>query len=241
MSCLICKKYLTTNLNPHNPKTLCLMFHGINGESGYTNISKIPFIYSDKLISDVNYQSDLFKSYVKSFHKVFTDEGMKNLYLYSEITGVGKTFTASAILNEFNVFFFLTKYKNGEKIIDLPSYFLDVTELQEIYNKFNRSNIDKGVALEASKEYYKRLELASKAILVCFDDLGVRECTEAFRGDLHKVINHRSVNKLTSIYTSNFTIDNLIKIYDKRIYDRVRDKTAIISFSEVNKSYRKEL
>lgn len=236
-SCLLCKKFGKTE---GHPTTACVMFHGASGNGGRIAQSRVPAEYRYTLASDLVFKKDMFISYVESFKKMFTPndttkDRIKSLYLWSLSTGTGKTTTASALLNEYHIAHVLISWKEGRKPEEYPTFFVDVNELQELYNRFNRQGIPQDVRESASREYYRRIELAKYAELVAFDDIGVRSATEGFRGDLHTVINHRTVQQLPSIYTSNLPLHSMSEIYDQRLYDRMRDLTVQVEFTGESK------
>jgi DNA replication protein DnaC len=171
--------------------------------------------------------------FVATFGRQFEDGGarIKSLYLFSESPGTGKTTTAIAVLNEWMIAHYLGSLKRGVQAQQTPAYFLDVNEWQTLFNEFNRSNIPREVAEPASREYYRRMHLAKTAPFTVCDDLGVRDASTAFRGDLHSVINARTTNALPTIYTSNLPIEEMAQVFDHRLYDRVRDQCAILHFS----------
>ena len=172
--------------------------------------------------------------YVETLKTIYDADadGIKSLYLYSEETGNGKTSTASAILNEYIIADYLGALKAGKQPQQCPAYFLSVNEWQTLYNGFTRSNIPRDIAEQYSRPYYEALEKAKKTPFVVLDDICTRSSTEAFFGDLQTIINYRNANDLPTIWTSNVSVDKLAQVYDKRLYDRVRDKkqTGIIEF-----------
>ncbi|WP_311764873.1 hypothetical protein [Paenibacillus agricola] len=71
------------------------------------------------------------------------------------------------------------------------------------------------------------------APFVVLDDMGVRDCTEAFRADLHRIINARVSSGLPTVYTSNVALTQLNEVFREqpaRLADRVRDMCAEITF-----------
>ena len=181
------------------------------------------------------------QKYVATFERMFDENEprIKSLYLYSANPGTGKTTSATTLANEWIIESF-----RGAAIRNIPAemepaYFLDVNEWQSLYNKFNRKNVPENIAKPASADYYVRLTKAKLAPLCVLDDVGVRSATEAFRSDLHEIINHRTVNAMPTVYTSNVTIDELAQVFDKRLADRVRDQCGVVAFGGESKRGRR--
>src|SRR5690606_40051949 len=65
--------------------------------------------------------------------------------------------------------------------------------------------------------------------------------TTLFRSaDAHDLIDYRVTNRLPTIYTSNVTIDELAEVYDRRLWDRVRDMCLVLEFSGESKRRSEE-
>ena len=235
---------------PSSP--LFIGLHGYDGKSGRESLANIPEDYRGLLLSDYpvkgeDEERDLFlDAYSSTFDRQFSDveealriEGktdneirIKSLYLWSESPGTGKTTTASALLNEYLLRHYIGTLKRGEVPKQRPVYFLDVNELQTKYNEFNRPKVPDNIAEKAANIYYQSIEKAKHTEFVVLDDIGVRDSSTGFRGDLHSVINHRTTNRMTTIYTSNVPILELPEVFgEKRLADRVRDMCEEIHFS----------
>lgn len=175
----------------------------------------------------------LLDRYVQTFSK--KDHEVKSLYLWSQSPGTGKTTTASALLNEYILASVKSHISDGVRPPFCPAYFLDVNELQTLYNEFARPNIPQHIAEKAANKYYKMLEGAGSADFAVFDDIGVRAATEGFRGDLHNLINNRVANKRETIYTSNLPLEEMKQVFDERLFDRMRDQCQDIHFAGESK------
>lgn len=235
-----CKKAGTAQCNDLCPAYI--LMHGHSGNSGRVGSASTPKEYRLTTLSNSpakTQQSKLYgmlQTYVKTFSRQFDipetpKDRIKSLYLYSDETGTGKTTTASALLNEWIVRHFAISAQMRKQPLQVPAYFLDVNELQTLYNEFARQHVPQDVAEKASREYYRRLKLAKDAPFAVLDDIGVRTATEGFRGDLHSLINHRVTEQKVTIYTSNVHIEDLLSAYDKRLYDRARDMTMVMEFN----------
>lgn len=216
--------------------------HGYEGVGGRLSKANIPTEYQPFLIGDNpvrETQIVLYRSldkYVESFAKMFDEERrgvsqfIKNVYLYSEAVGTGKTATAAALANEFMARHFIGNMQRNITPSEHAVYFLDCAAFQQLYTQFTRPNIPREIAEEASGKYYRIMELAKKSEFVVMDDIGVREATDGFRGDLHTIVNHRYTTKRPTVYTSNIPMQELTDVFDSRFYDRIRDLTFEYTF-----------
>lgn len=224
--------------------TAYIQLHGVDGKGGRVASCNVPLEYRFNTLDNSparENQADIYKkleAYVGSFKKLFdeidphdTRGRIKSLYLWSEEAGTGKTSTATALLNEFIAVNYIGSLKRGLQPPQVPAYFLDVNELQELYNRFTRNGVPQDISEQASRDYYYKLDKAKTSPLVVFDDIGVRSSTEAFRGDLHGLINYRVANQLPSIYTSNIPMEDLAQVYDHRLADRIKDLTIPMYFN----------
>lgn len=218
--------------------------HGYSGDGGRVGAANIPSEYRSITLATSPAREEqagayrlLEDTYVSTFSRQFDPkaERIKSMYLYSLSPGTGKTATAIALLHEWIIVHYVGSVQRGQRPLERPGYFFDVNEWQELYNEFNRPKIPDDVAEPASREYYRRMKLAKTTPFVVMDDIGVRDCKDGFRGDLHSIINYRDANGLLSIYTSNVTIEELRTTYDSRLMDRVRNKTMTIPFGGESK------
>jgi DNA replication protein DnaC len=179
-------------------------------------------------------QADAYKlieRYIATFSRMFTGERIKSLYLYSESPGTGKTTTACVVLNEYLIAHFIGSLKRNRQALQRPAYFLDINEWQSLYNGFNRSNVPPETAAPLAARYYRIEQYAKATPFVVLDDIGIRSASEAFRADLHAVINARVTAGLPTVYTSNIPMAELSAVFDARLADRVRDQCVQIEFS----------
>lgn len=190
-------------------------------------------------------QAEVYKTidaYVGTFSRQFINgacERIKSMYLYSREPGTGKTTTAAAVLNEYIAQHYVGSLKRSEQPLQAPAYFMDINEWQTLFNEFNRKNIPHDIGERASREYYRRESLARTAPFAVLDDIGVRTATDAFRGDLHALINYRCANGLPTIYTSNLPLAEMADVFDARLYDRMRDQCGELNFVGQSKRGRR--
>jgi DNA replication protein DnaC len=241
-----------------------ISMHGYSGTGGRAANADTPRDY--KLLTLANSPAresqakvySTIEKYAETFERQFEPDGsrIKSLYLWSESPGTGKTTTAIAVLNEWMIAHYLGSLKRNRQAHQTPAYFLDVNEWQTDYNNFNRPKVPDVIAQPAASRYYNAMEKAKHAPFAVLDDVGVRDCTDGFRGDLHTVINARVTNKLPTIYTSNLPIEfveteknkkipaympyDLIDVFgEKRLADRMRDMCAVLHFGGESKRGRR--
>lgn len=213
--------------------------HGADGRGGRHGIADLPQEYRLVTLDNAAPAKDqaeayeVIRGYVTTFKRQFEDGGerLKSLYLVSISPGTGKTTTAAAILNEWLRISFVGALRRNRQAPDLLAYFLDVNAWQTDYNAFNRARVPDSIAGPAAERYYRAFSAAQSAPFAVLDDIGVRDVTDGFRGDLHAVINARVTNALPTVYTSNVEIDALARVFnDRRLPDRIRDQCAVIKF-----------
>lgn len=217
-----------------------VMMHGQSGYGGRVRQANIPKDYS-KMTVDNNPVRDaqprVFKAvdaYVqKSFPRIFDkDTGrIKSLYLYSGSPGTGKTSAACSIANTYLVYYFIGAMKHAQPIEDNVVFFLDFNHFQSKFNQFNNPNVPLEFKDPASHEFYSAQKAAMEAQLLIIDDIGIRDPSDAFGSIAHDLINHRTVNRLPTIYTSNVPMEQLINKYDERLWDRVKDNCIPLIFA----------
>lgn len=182
--------------------------------------AQIPPIYADNRLS--NFQLSVYedKKTVQSacmLVKKYLDDFKKNskkgmgLYIYSNMKGSGKTRLASSIANDLIERYYSVRFATCMEIFD---------EIRKTYDK--------------SADYTESdvLNCITRCKVLVIDDFGVEFSNDWRNEKLYTIINSRYVNGLPTIYTSNFSVDNLR--CDDRIKSRVIEKTLQIHFSEEN-------
>ncbi|MEK4178511.1 DNA replication protein [Aeribacillus sp. FSL K6-1121] len=227
--------------NNHCPHFIAL--HGMNAKGGRVGLAGVPSDYRLVTLTNSPVRAsqpkiyEMLDKYAATFGRQFDENGdrIKSVYMWSNSPGTGKTTTAVALLNDWLVAHYLGSLKRGRQPLQMPAYFLDVNEWQTLYNEFNRSHVPEDIAERASREYYRQLQAAKQAPFAVLDDIGVRQATEGFRGDLHAIINYRVTNGLPTVYTSNLPIEDMVRIFDERLYDRMRDMCVQLHFEGESK------
>lgn len=226
---------------------LYLGLHGLDGAGGRSGAAGLAEDY--RLVTLLNSparadQPGAYKAadaYAATFDRQFDAEAehLKSLYLYSTKSGTGKTTTAAALLNAYLTAHYIGALKRGLQPQQRPAYFLDVNAWQNEYNEFNRPRVPDAIAEPAAKRYYAALEAAKRAPFVVLDDIGVRDVTDGFRGDLHTIINYRVTNRMPTVYTSNIKLEALPEVFgEARLADRIGDQCREVVFGGESKRRR---
>lgn len=214
--------------------------HGYNGAGGRVGAANVPADYRRLTLANSPARAGqeaaykLAEPYVQTFTRQFGDdaqnERIKSLYLYSESPGTGKTTLASALIHEWVIRHYIGSIQRNGQPLERPAYFCDVNAWQTLFLGFNRSHVPQATAEPLAAEYYAIEQRTKSAPFAVLDDIGVRSASEAFRADLHSVINHRVANGLPTVYTSNVMLADLAQVFDARLADRIREQCVEIRF-----------
>ena len=143
----------------------------------------------------------------KEFINNFEQPTQKNL-LFTGTTGIGKTYISSCIANEI--------LKKGHTVLYQTAPVL----LDNIFNyKYNNNS---------SKELYDNLFNVN---LLIIDDLGTENLTAAKFTEIFTILNSRLLTSNTkTIISTNFSLEELSKMYDSRILSRIIGNYSICRF-----------
>lgn len=140
----------------------------------------------------------------------------KNLYIWGNRTGCGKTSWACKIMGYyFRKIAFVSGLENEGLFIYLPTF------LEDLRNSY--SNYD--------EDFAEVLEMVKKCKLLIIDDIGAEKVTEWVRERLVSIINTRVSGGLSTIYTSNLSPDELKAQFEERIASRVLYCSQIVEIA----------
>lgn len=214
--------------------SLCYPFvvlHGTSGRAGFWGSTNVPVKYKHCLIENLPIKEDnpkvdaVIRKYVSNISHYVLEKNV-GLFLFSIPdannrfgTGTGKTTTAITVLNEF-VIEQVRRHMKGEiNLTNNPALFVKASEFQNKYNEQFRGNYDS--QQQASEVYYRFKQRMKQTDLLVIDDVAVRDTTEAFRNEFFEIIDHRSTEDKTTIFTSNLPIEKVAEVLGDRIASRI--------------------
>lgn len=149
---------------------------------------------------------------IKLMCERYSDEfelGNKGLYIYSHTKGSGKTRLAATICNRLIDKRVLVKFATSSSILE---------EIKKTWNKNSE---------------YAESTLIDKLITVdvlVIDDFGTEKPKDWINDKFYYIINERYINSKTTIYTSNYKLNELD--YDDRIINRIKEVCYQVPFLE---------
>lgn len=149
----------------------------------------------------------------------FVAEG-KNLLLFSENTGNGKTeWTKKLLLSWFNSIWPSTDFECRGLFISMPRF------IQSMKDNITTPN-----------EYFQYInENILKADLVVWDEINYKELTDFEHSYLLGVISQRILTGKSNIYTTNYSIDTILKKLGTRLGSRIVGGSIQLEFKGKDK------
>ena len=138
----------------------------------------------------------------------------QNLYIFSAFTGNGKTtWSAKLMLKYFESVWQNNCYKERGLFISTTNLLLQARMFGYRDDK-TQSLLHKIMSID----------------LVIWDDIGVGQLTAQDLDLLYSLIDHRTKNGLSNIFTGNLGGDNLKQIIGERLYSRVWTNSTVVEF-----------
>ena len=149
----------------------------------------------------------------------FVKDG-SNIYIYSYITGNGKTAWALRILNSYlEKIWYKSDIVCRALFVNVPRFLIslkeNIGEYSPYYNQIKNCILD--------------------ADLVVFDEIGTKVATSFEVEHLLSIINARVDNKKSNIYTSNLGPEELRKSVGDRMYSRIINTSTEVMFRGADK------
>jgi len=161
------------------------------------NINKA-FVYNDipenlyKLNMDnIKLPDDVIKAYWGKCSKILSGEETKGLYVHGDL-GVGKTYMCIALANSLA--------EKGEKV--------GFIKCNDFINEMRKLNINDSYKYDSLMKSIKQVKY------LFLDDIGAETVSSYSRDDvLFTILDYRMENKLTTMFTSNLSKDDLLTHY----------------------------
>lgn len=149
------------------------------------------------------------------FAESYTKDTRKGLYLYG-LAGSGKTHLAAAIANRLIL-------KARPRFITVPELLL------EIKKTYGNSHGDDEL-----------IDKLSYTKLLILDDLGSEKPTEWVQETLFVILDRRYTHYLPTIFTSNFSLDQIKERLGYRIASRIAEMTEVVELRAIDYRIRKQ-
>lgn len=150
------------------------------------------------------------------------------------VTGTGKTHCAATILNHYLISALRKRIGNKEDLFqDTPLvYFVDYALLVDTLRDRYSDSYDATL-----------MENAFNVPLLLLDDVGSGKMSDYAREQTNILINHRYSNNLSTIITSNLTLEELSEptVLGKRVVSRMSDGAEIINFCSSDRRVPKSI
>ena len=218
-----CKKYKEGNcpIINKNIEQFCLKWFKIDelqNEALLTERQKQPIkMLLDKKKTD-KAAFDRLKEIEKNIEKFVNQGG--NLYIYSHVTGNGKSHWALKLLKSyFETIWYKTGLKCRGLFINVPKYFISLKDSFNNYSEYI-NHVKKNVLI---------------ADLVVWDDIATKGFTEFEMESLLNIINNRVDAGKANIYTSNLAGEELKQAMGDRLYSRVANMSEMVIFKSTDK------
>ena len=143
-----------------------------------------------------------------------------NIVITSTIVGNGKTSWAVRLLQRY-----LAETALDGRMVEKGMFVVSAQLLTEFgdYNYF-----------QTMKEFLERFEKLKTCDLLVIDEIGGGSLTKASYPYLYDLVNYRVDNNLSTIYTTNYTDEEVINLLGQRLYSRIYDTSVVIEFEASN-------
>jgi DNA replication protein DnaC len=154
------------------------------------------------------------------------------LYLYSRLTGTGKSTIACSIALEYIVEQLQQDYRAGKRTGQLVKFINIADFLEDLRKGMNDQ--------EAAEVAQGVTETLKRVPLVIMDDIGAEKVSEWTKERLLNIISDRYDSERTIIFTSNHSPQEIEMVLGGRVRSRIDGMTVPIEF-KVNKDYRRKV
>lgn len=155
--------------------------------------------------------------------KTLVAEG-KGLYLFGKTPGTGKTTAACTIGNEYIISKAFTSQQQPQVL------FVTTSKLLERLRKAMDWQD------EALSDYLRLIETIP---LLIMDDIGAEKPSEWVQERFYNIVNDRNNELLSTVFTSNLTLDELELRLGSRVRSRIEEMTIAIGFVDTKDMRRR--
>jgi DNA replication protein DnaC len=143
-----------------------------------------------------------------------------SIVIASTTVGNGKTSWAVRLLQRY-----LAETALDGRIVEKGMFVVSAQLLTEFgdYNYF-----------QTMQEFLERFERLKTCELLVIDEIGGGSLNRASYPYLYDLVNYRVDNNLSTIYTTNYTDDEIIELLGQRLYSRIYDTSVVLEFEASN-------
>ena len=143
-----------------------------------------------------------------------------NIVITSTTVGNGKTSWAVRLLQRY-----LAETALDGRMVEKGMFVVSAQLLTEFgdYNYF-----------QTMKEFLERFEKLKTCDLLVIDEIGGGSLTKASYPYLYDLVNYRVDNNLSTIYTTNYTDEEVINLLGQRLFSRIYDTSVVLEFEASN-------
>lgn len=143
-----------------------------------------------------------------------------SIVIASNTVGNGKTSWAVRLLQRY-----LAETALDGRIVEKGMFVVSAQLLTEFgdYNYF-----------QTMQEFLERFERLKTCELLVIDEIGGGSLTKASYPYLYDLVNYRVDNNLSTVYTTNYTDDEIIELLGQRLYSRIYDTSVVLDFQASN-------
>ena len=213
-----CKKY---KINKCNPNEFCIKKFKLDYLYSAGLFSETQKKYSNIYIDSDGTDKDKFITLrnIQDNIESFVKNG-KNLYIYSTMTGNGKTLWATRLAQSyFQAIWHKCDLTCKVAFVSVPKFLLEL-----------KANISK------KSQYIEALcDIIDKVDLVIWDDIGTKNITEYESENLLSIIDSRITSGKSNIFTSNISPEEMFSILGGRLSSRITGLSITIELKGKDK------
>lgn len=143
-----------------------------------------------------------------------------SIVITSKTVGNGKTSWAVRLLQRY-----LAETALDGRMVEKGMFVVSAQLLTEFgdYNYF-----------QTMQEFLERFERLKTCELLVIDEIGGGSLNKASYPYLYDLVNYRVDNNLSTIYTTNYSDDEIIELLGQRLYSRIYDTSVVLDFQASN-------